>query len=138
MNVQEFLNRLDKVKKLAPDRWVACCPAHQDKHPSMNIKECSDGTILVICRTGCSTYDIMQSVGLELKDLFRQDFEPKQAFPAADVLEAIRHEVIIVGITANDMFNNRDIKAGDWLRLKQASRRIYKATHLTNTKPKHA
>ena len=33
--------------------WMACCPCHDDRNPSMSIKEV-DGKVLVCCHAGCS------------------------------------------------------------------------------------
>jgi putative DNA primase/helicase len=33
--------------------WMACCPAHDDKTPSLSIREGLDGTLLVHCFAGC-------------------------------------------------------------------------------------
>jgi len=42
--------------------WVACCPAHDDKHPSLSIDEGRDGKALVVCRTGCSQDDVIDAL----------------------------------------------------------------------------
>jgi len=33
--------------------WVACCPAHADKNPSLSIDETRDGKVLLHCHAGC-------------------------------------------------------------------------------------
>jgi len=38
--------------------WIARCPAHSDKHPSLSIAE-RDGTTLFICRAGCRQGDVL-------------------------------------------------------------------------------
>ena len=48
MSVNNLLNSLDRVRKMGADRWVACCPAHNDKSPSLAIRELSDGAVLFI------------------------------------------------------------------------------------------
>ena len=49
---------------------MACCPAHEDKSPSLAIKENHDGRILVKCFAGCGAADVVHAVGLTLSDLF--------------------------------------------------------------------
>jgi putative DNA primase/helicase len=34
--------------------WTACCPAHDDRHPSLSISEGADGVVLLKCHAGCS------------------------------------------------------------------------------------
>lgn len=33
-----LLSTLDKVKQTRSDAWQACCPAHDDRSPSLNIR----------------------------------------------------------------------------------------------------
>ena len=42
--------------------WVAKCPAHQDKRPSLAIDEGSNGKVLVVCRAGCSQADLIDTL----------------------------------------------------------------------------
>lgn len=70
MNINEFLTRFDKVKRVRDGQYVACCPAHDDKSPSLAIAETSDGRILVNCLSGCSGLDVISAVGVEWPDLF--------------------------------------------------------------------
>lgn len=69
MSVDNLLSRLDAVKG-GHGRWIARCPAHDDRSPSLSICECDDGRILVHCHAGCSPADIMSAVGLSMTDLF--------------------------------------------------------------------
>lgn len=51
--------------------WRACCPAHDDNTPSLDIDEGQDGRALLICRSsGCSVVNITHALGLEVSDLF--------------------------------------------------------------------
>lgn len=68
--LEDFLQGLRKVKKEGGG-WIACCPAHDDQHPSLGIDIGKDGRILLNCRSaGCSAESIVNALGLELKDLF--------------------------------------------------------------------
>ena len=61
---------LDGVRPTGQGRWMAKCPAHDDKSPSLSIRETSDGALLVHCFSGCNTSDVMAALGLSLSDLF--------------------------------------------------------------------
>lgn len=67
-------SRLNNVKAAnahpGERRALACCPAHDDHHPSLDVRELADGRVLVVCRAGCGWLDILQAVGLEKADLF--------------------------------------------------------------------
>lgn len=68
--LDELLSRMQGVKPNGSNQFMALCPAHDDKSPSLAITETEDGKVLVHCYAGCSTQEIMDSIGLELKDLF--------------------------------------------------------------------
>lgn len=66
---EDFLSLLSKVKETKPNQYVACCPAHNDKNPSLSIKF-DNGKILLKCFAGCSVDDILNSLRLEKPDLY--------------------------------------------------------------------
>lgn len=68
--LDKVLSCLDKVKPAGANKWKACCPAHDDKSPSLAISETSSGVVLLKCFAGCTTSEIVSAVGLELRDLF--------------------------------------------------------------------
>lgn len=75
MTPASFLSRFDDVSKETRGRdgirqWDACCPAHNDKNPSLRIGLTSDGRWLLYCRAGCAGADVAAAVGLSLSDLF--------------------------------------------------------------------
>ncbi len=70
--VEHILSKLENVSKSGKD-WTASCPAHDDQRPSLSISEASDGRVLVWCHAGCSTPDIMESLGLSMADLMPVD-----------------------------------------------------------------
>ena len=46
------LSRLQGVRAEG-QAWVALCPAHEDRKPSLRVAEGDDGRVLVKCRAGC-------------------------------------------------------------------------------------
>jgi hypothetical protein len=68
MNAQDVLDRLEKVTG-SKGKWIACCPAHQDKSPSLAVTE-TDDRVLVHCFSGCDAQDVTAAIGLNLADLF--------------------------------------------------------------------
>lgn len=69
MQTEEILKRLDYVSGEYP-QYMARCPAHDDRKPSLSIKDAGDKT-LIYCFAGCEAEDIMHAIGLELRDLYR-------------------------------------------------------------------
>jgi KaiC/GvpD/RAD55 family RecA-like ATPase len=68
MHIGNLLNRLQGVKRNSAG-WMARCPAHEDKNPSLAIAE-EDGKILIHCHAGCATEDVLNAIGLYPSDLF--------------------------------------------------------------------
>ena len=71
MGINKLIDRLDGVKK-TPNGYRANCPAHTDKKSHLSIAQASDGRVLLKCHRGCgcTAQDVVQAVGLEMKDLF--------------------------------------------------------------------
>ena len=95
-----LLSKLLRVKKSGADRWMACCPAHQDKTASLSIKALSDGRVLLHCFGGCDAEAVLGAVGLTFADVMpdrlQGEFKPVRFAFAA--LDALRHGV--AGTTA--------------------------------------
>ena len=71
--------------------YSACCPAHEDRSPSLSFSEAEDGKVLIQCHAGCSLKAVLASIELTQSDLFPKDFlpakEPKvtqSLFPSLD------------------------------------------------------
>ncbi|MGH8596260.1 MAG: phage/plasmid primase, P4 family [Gammaproteobacteria bacterium] len=68
--IDKVLERFPDAKKKGKE-WLARCPAHEDEHPSLSIREADDGTVLLRCRSGsCGYADILKAVGLDQRDGF--------------------------------------------------------------------
>lgn len=69
-----FLTRLPNgYKRTGDSKWMARCPAHDDKNPSLSVKIAGDGKLLLHCFAGCSTEDVIAAVGLEWEELWPDD-----------------------------------------------------------------
>lgn len=71
--IKNLLTRLEKVRKTSSG-YVACCPAHDDKNPSMTVTE-REGRILLHCFAGCEPDSILDALGLKWGDLFSDPWE---------------------------------------------------------------
>ncbi|SET27912.1 CHC2 zinc finger [Nitrosomonas marina] len=115
-----LLSQLRKVKSCGQDRFIACCPAHHDKNPSLAIRT-NGGVILLKCFAGCSTFEIVSSIGMVLAELFPESNEfrkpLKNPFPAVDVLRCIKREVMIITVTAIRIVNGEKIEKSELDRL---------------------
>ena len=62
--------RLTKMHHRGHGKYMAQCPAHEDRGPSLSIKETDNGMILLHCFAGCDVGQICAAVNLEISDLF--------------------------------------------------------------------
>jgi putative DNA primase/helicase len=64
MNASDIARAVRGGRKLGAG-WVVCCPAHDDRNPSLSIRDSSDGHVLVHCHAGCPQERVIAA----LKDL---------------------------------------------------------------------
>lgn len=126
-NIDLLLSLLHKVKQTGHGQYIARCPSHSDKNPSLSIRN-DNGKILLRCFAGCSAYEIVSSIGLSLSDLFPKESaysKPiKNPFPAANVLRCIQTEALIVVVSACNIANGLTLSSEDLERLILAAARI--------------
>jgi len=67
---EQVLSALDRVKSNGSNKWMACCPAHNDRSPSLSITEADGGKVLLHCFAGCDTRDVVSAMGLKMADLY--------------------------------------------------------------------
>lgn len=128
MSADTILSLLSKVRKMGPDRWMACCPAHNDKSPSLSIRETPDGRVLLHCWTGCGANEVLDALGLTFEDLFPErltDYSPKerQPFSHREAMAALVPEVMFVAAASSDMLK-APLKKRDHDRLIVAASRL--------------
>ena len=68
MNAEGFLARLSEVRRNR-NGWMALCPAHRDKNPSLSVGE-KKGQVLLHCFAGCTIEAICDALRIKTSDLF--------------------------------------------------------------------
>lgn len=133
MSTENLLSRLDRVKRTGAGRYQALCPAHDDRGPSLSIRELDDGRVLIHCFAGCDAQSILSSIELTFDDLYpsrelghytKREGRP---FPANDVLRAIAFEALVVVAAGSSMVAGEPFSAVDRERLILAVSRIQSA-----------
>lgn len=127
--IEGLLSHLDKVRQTGPGRWSALCPAHDDKAPSLSIRELNDGRVLLHCFAGCNVHEVLSSIGLEMDALFPSSEgivgkPERRPFPACDVLRALAFEAVIVMLVAKAVRDQKPVSPADYDRLFVAVCRI--------------
>lgn len=72
----------DNVKPAGKDKWIARCPAHNDKDFAMSIKLNYDNSVMAHCfACGANGLALYRSLGLDLDELFgnkaKNDYTPQ-------------------------------------------------------------
>ncbi len=132
--IDRVLPRLEGVKQTAPGRWIARCPHHEDRSPSLSIREV-DGRVLLYCFAGCRAVEVCGALGMGTRELFDDakawTIQPsKSKPPASDLLVAIDDDVHVVAVVGADILAGRQIGERDWDVLARAVRPINQAAGL--------
>lgn len=137
MTVETLLQRLDKVRRSGKDKWSARCPAHEDKGPSLAVRETDDGRILIHCFAGCGAAEVLSALGMEFSDLFPKSdghhtAPVRKPWNASDVLKALALEVLVAWNFAKVMANGDPLSESDLERLKVCAGRLLKGSEACN------
>lgn len=68
-DISLLLNALEYCKPSGTGKWIARCPAHDDKSPSLSITQRGE-RILIHCHAGCGGNDILDAVGLDYSAIY--------------------------------------------------------------------
>ncbi|NOR71252.1 MAG: DNA primase [Methylomarinum sp.] len=129
-DINNVLSRLDRVKRTGEGKWLAPCPAHNDKSPSLAIKEADNGNILIHCFAGCSVHEIVESINLTLADLmpdnptFKKGSKPPK-FNKYELFDRVLFESLILYLAIRQIFNNKPLSNEDLQRVKKAMEVIF-------------
>jgi hypothetical protein len=140
MTLETLLSRLDKVKQTGRGRYLALCPAHADKNPSLSLRETDDGRILIKCWCGCETQNVLSAIGLTFNDLFPEPIThhakpERRAFFASDLLRVIAFEALLTAAAACRLASGESLQETDRERLLIAAGRIREALHAGGITP---
>lgn len=128
--IQTILPRLGGVRKSGKG-YTAKCPAHEDSNASLSITETDGCKVLIHCFAGCSAVMIMDSIDLQLSDLFPRvehtalnkssdgRFSARQAAVMASIQIFISEgEVLIAG--GRKLISGHDFGFDDLVRMSKA------------------
>ncbi|WAB10815.1 DNA primase/helicase [Arthrobacter phage Tuck] len=68
MTLADLIAKLDDVETTA-DGYLVHCPAHNDSKQSLRLTVSDAGKVLLRCRAGCKTEDVVKALGLTMRDL---------------------------------------------------------------------
>jgi hypothetical protein len=112
-----LLERLRRVTTTGAGRWLARCPAHADKSPSLSIREPEPGLVLVHC------------FGHAVPGM-------PVPIPAGDALRAVAAEAALVAMVAGRVAAGETIDVQTAERVAVAAGRLFAAVDLALPDPK--
>jgi hypothetical protein len=141
MQVEDFLSLLKGVRANGKGRWVARCPHHNDRSPSLAITKGDHVPILLHCFAGCDADQIVGAVGLELSDLmpprdphFRDDQRTRIATPFTpeQAIMCLSTESTFLFVAIADITRDKPLDALTKARMIEAAARINEARRICN------
>lgn len=140
----DIANGLKKGKCVGNNKYVACCPAHEDKTPSLHITLGQDNKILVHCFSGCSQSEIidcLKSMGLwpEKEKIDRPPgYIPPEPIPNTDDdLLSFDHAEMVLALSDYDkgkgkafLFTPQDLECIK--KAEETYQRLFKYFHWSN------
>lgn len=118
--LRDILPKLEKVSQRG-ERWIACCPVHNDNNPSMTMKE-EDGKVLIHCfACQANGQEVVEALGLPASVLFRDS--KRQAIPQR-VIEAAKEDAYFIEIFEKEKAKGSRITHNDFKRYRLAKERI--------------
>lgn len=140
------LDRLDGVRPAGRD-WVAKCPAHSDRSPSLAVGVSDEQAVLLHCFAGCAAIEVVQAIGLRMSDLYPRPLMLVSGAPARRklalgyesrwraALRAVLHESTIIQVAASDLVQRSGLSEEDHQRLTEAVERINQAWEVLRGHP---
>lgn len=139
MGIENLLSRLEGLRAgSGADRWIARCPAHEDRSPSLSIRLADTGAILVKCFAGCGAVDVMGALGLSMTDLFPEPLTKtylpriRAPFSALDAMRCLAAESSVVTLAVCDVIAGKPLDDAYLERLATAAGRIATALEMAH------
>lgn len=83
----ESVARVLQKARRTPSGWKACCPAHEDKNPSLFIGDGDGRGVALVCYAGCSYRDVAEALrarGLDIGGKMADDGIPDSHYQLGD------------------------------------------------------
>ena len=119
MTAEILLDRLERVRRTGRGRWVARCPAHDDRGPSLSIRELDDGRVLAHCFAGCGVDAVLGAVSLDMEALFPEQrvadrvIRERRPYRVREVVAALRFELVVAWTLLSAVHQGRPLDQAD-------------------------
>ena len=121
--VSQLLDRLEGVRG-REGNWIARCPAHEERSPSLSIGIGDDGRVLLHCHAGCGPADVVGAVGLEMSNLFtgdllRRRYDQRPKVDWKGMVFHLRHEFFVLEIAAGKVSKGKKLNDDELATMKR-------------------
>lgn len=128
--LDSVLSRLDGARRSGRG-WIARCPAHPDRRPSLSVAAGANGRALVHCHAGCRYSEVFAALGLEAADPARPGRADRPAEVHRLALALARRQAWADPLAREVSFISRYIR--EWYRTADILRRAATAAGETET-----
>lgn len=148
MQLHEILQHLEsktgRHSHKSKNGYMTCCPAHEDKNPSLSISEDSKGKVLINCFAGCTPEAICKALAIKTSDLFNdsnQSTSPQKRteYPYCDAQGSVLYRKVRIepGKTKRKDFYAERYCDGKWIKgLGDVQRVLYRLPEVIMAKEK--
>ncbi|MDH6237896.1 AAA family ATPase [Cryobacterium sp. CG_9.6] len=91
--LQRVIGLLDGVRNSGDTQYQALCPQHDDREASLSISWGDRGKVLLDCKAGCDTADVIAILGLKWSELSEASVE-EAVYSYCDEDNNLRYEVV--------------------------------------------
>jgi putative DNA primase/helicase len=130
MNAARIAHALRGGRKSGAN-WVACCPAHRDRSPSLSLRDSVEGQLLVHCHAGCSQAAVI--VGLKERGLWPASAEPLGRRIVAEYSYTDEHRHLLYQVVRTEpkgFFQRYPDGLGGWVNRKHRHQVLYRLPDL--------
>lgn len=125
MSAQDLIDRLEFCRPAGNGKWIARCPSHPDKSPSLSVMEKSDGRVLIHCHAGCGAIEVLEAVGLSYDALFPETLDN---YPGRRI-KAPRETIdsLVIEIAEHERRNGKRLNKNEVERYREALKRGHRS-----------
>ena len=137
MHIDDFLSRLNRVRRLSDSQYKASCPTAMhtrgDRSAGLSIKAGDDGRVVVFCHAGCHAELIAQALGLTLSDLFPQPERRPGAiakrnprYLTRDIATVLAYDAATASLALDYAAQGRELSADDLKTMGESAGRLFR------------
>ena len=122
MSAHAIVERLEYCRSSGDREWIARCPAHDDRSPSLSVRDVGDDRTLIHCHAGCAALAVLDALGLDWGALYPP--QDRHRYKSTKQQRERSLDELVVEIAIADMNAGRELSALDRERAREALYRL--------------